>query len=468
MAAVSASPGANPMAPASEDNSVEELCTSETLVEAEEKSGSLKPSAAKVAKKKKWKKPKDKPKRPLSAYNIFFRHERENLLYGNASGGGKTVRIGFSELAKNIAAKWKRLDPDDRRIYEVQADVEQHRYKAEVEEWRRIQDGGSPALSVSPLQDPDWTVSRSEMANILAANAVKPSREEEMFDQKQSTDALINQLMIAQLMDKYNQTNAMMNAGMNRMDEGPASMRYMNQQYIDPRMVDAEVQFNLNYMSSNGAGGSELDPFGPASIPRRMSMPTSIEQFAQMQQLQMQAEQIAMNGLSGGHGGRRLSMPIGIIDNTQNSTMAAERRMMGNLFHEVHQQDHRPDNHAAHELFVQQYNQSPCGDMYQGHMGVIGDEHGMEGANLDGGGSMYMPSDGVVSASTGRRMSMPLSLEQQVLERNSLGFTTMIAPQTRSMSMPMGMSMPTRPHRGEDSLDELNDILKEDGDLFDW
>ncbi|KAI2512363.1 hypothetical protein MHU86_2025 [Fragilaria crotonensis] len=43
----------------------------------------------------------------------------------------------------------------------------------------------------------------------------------------------------------------------------------------------------------------------------------------------------------------------------------------------------------------------------------------------------------------------------------------MNSPQTRRLSMPMGLSMPTQSQRGEDSLDELTDILKEDVDLFD-
>ena len=88
----------------------------------------------------------------------------------------------------------------------------------------------------------------------------------------------------------------------------------------------------------------------------------------------------------------------------------------------------------------------------------------MEGANSNEVGSMFMPT----SAPTGRRMSMPLSLELQLLERNPSGLTTMIPPQTRGMSMPPGMCMPTQSRRGEDSLDESNDILKEDGDLFEW
>ena len=465
MAAVSASPEIDPTpVSTSKTNSVEVLTESEAVTEGEDRSGSLKPSAAKVAKKKKWRKPKDKPKRPLSAYNIFFRHERENLLYGNAAVTGP-VKIGFSDLAKNIAAKWKRLDQDSRKIYEVQADFEQRRYKAEVEEWKRIQDGGSPAVSSSPRQDADWSVTQAEMADVLAANFPNSSPEERL-EHDQSRDALINQLMIAQLMEKY-QSNALMNAGMTQMIDGGASVQYMGQQFVDPRMADAGVQFKLNYMTAEGETGSVLDPFWAASAPRRMSMPTSIEHFAQMQQMQLQAEQF-MSGLSGGHGGRRLSMPIGIIDNTHNTTLA-DRRLLGSLFNEVHQHDQLPHSHNDHQLFEQDYEQSRCNDIYQqGNPGAFVDERGIDGATIGGEGNVSTPGSGAAFASTGRRMSMPVSLEHQLFERNLSGLTTMIPPQTRRLSMPMGLSMPTQSQRGEDSLDELTDILKEDVDLFDW
>jgi len=104
---------------------------------------------------KKWKKPKDKPKRPLSAYNLFFQHEREKMLYGESKNLGdlddsnsrphrKTHgKIGFAELAKTIAGKWKTLDEDGRSVYESQAEEEQHRYKREIEVWKRNQRNAS-------------------------------------------------------------------------------------------------------------------------------------------------------------------------------------------------------------------------------------------------------------------------------------------------------------------------------------
>jgi hypothetical protein len=102
---------------------------------------------------KPWKKPKDMPKRPLSAYNLFFRDERERLLNpdGKVAADGaagaaaaaargkkqkKTSGIGFANLAKTIAAKWKTLEDDVKAPYEKIATGEKKRYDEAVAAWR--------------------------------------------------------------------------------------------------------------------------------------------------------------------------------------------------------------------------------------------------------------------------------------------------------------------------------------------
>lgn len=69
-----------------------------------------------------------KPKRPLSAYNLFFQHERRVILEGITSDpqashpGSKPRRshgkIGFAALARTIAAKWKTIDEATLAHYE--------------------------------------------------------------------------------------------------------------------------------------------------------------------------------------------------------------------------------------------------------------------------------------------------------------------------------------------------------------
>eukprot|EP00549_Striatella_unipunctata_P005362 CAMPEP_0118690688 /NCGR_PEP_ID=MMETSP0800-20121206/10259_1 /TAXON_ID=210618 ORGANISM="Striatella unipunctata, Strain CCMP2910" /NCGR_SAMPLE_ID=MMETSP0800 /ASSEMBLY_ACC=CAM_ASM_000638 /LENGTH=267 /DNA_ID=CAMNT_0006588375 /DNA_START=365 /DNA_END=1168 /DNA_ORIENTATION=+ len=102
----------------------------------------------KTTKKKSWTKPKDKPKRPLSAYNLFFQEQREIIL---SNGGTEPVpskddkarknhkrshgKIGFAALAKTVAQKWKTLEGCDKVKYEEQAAVEKTRYKVELERW---------------------------------------------------------------------------------------------------------------------------------------------------------------------------------------------------------------------------------------------------------------------------------------------------------------------------------------------
>eukprot|EP00934_Nitzschia_sp_Nitz4_P006104 Nitzschia sp. Nitz4//scaffold123_size70294//3909//5630//NITZ4_005917-RA/size70294-processed-gene-0.13-mRNA-1//-1//CDS//3329534452//6094//frame0 len=96
-----------------------------------------------------WKKPKDMPRRPLSAYNIFFKQQREAMMAaasngneGSASSGrssNKSVGIGFANLARTIAANWKELPDSTRAPFEEMAAKEKERYNKEMLVWRAKQ-----------------------------------------------------------------------------------------------------------------------------------------------------------------------------------------------------------------------------------------------------------------------------------------------------------------------------------------
>lgn len=90
-----------------------------------------------------------KPKRPLSAYNWFFQTERQRILDETPTRKeGKPRRshgkIGFADLARMIAAKWKSLSKEERQSYDEKAAIDKQRYQREMEEWK---EGQSAAVS---------------------------------------------------------------------------------------------------------------------------------------------------------------------------------------------------------------------------------------------------------------------------------------------------------------------------------
>jgi hypothetical protein len=139
------------------------------------------PDFAKSGKKSRPKKPKNKPKRPLSAYNIFFKDERAYILSGipdkadddeddededdkktdedgadgeegengekKKTAGKKRKRIphgkiGFESLAKIVGQRWKELAGDELDKYKKLAEDDMKRYRKEMEAYVQKQREG--------------------------------------------------------------------------------------------------------------------------------------------------------------------------------------------------------------------------------------------------------------------------------------------------------------------------------------
>jgi hypothetical protein len=99
------------------------------------------------------------PKRPLSAYNLFFREQRQELLGDEVSSAYPVTdqtkrkhrrshgKIGFQQMANIIGKKWKSLAPDERKKYEDIAAVEKAKYQEQVEQWKNMQAGKTAAVA---------------------------------------------------------------------------------------------------------------------------------------------------------------------------------------------------------------------------------------------------------------------------------------------------------------------------------
>lgn len=102
------------------------------------------------------KKPKGSPRRPLSAYNIFFKEERIRILASLPKQDatvkkGCRVRknrnphhkISFATLGKTIGSRWKQIDKASRAHYETLAKKDSERYAREMKAFQKKQDSST-------------------------------------------------------------------------------------------------------------------------------------------------------------------------------------------------------------------------------------------------------------------------------------------------------------------------------------
>ena len=83
------------------------------------------------------KKPRGMPKRPLSAYNLFFQQQRVEIIRDASGGNQNSKKVGFADLGRMIGKKWKALSSADRKRYYKLAEDDSERYRLEMDEYNK-------------------------------------------------------------------------------------------------------------------------------------------------------------------------------------------------------------------------------------------------------------------------------------------------------------------------------------------
>lgn len=144
--------------------------------------------------KKKTKATKDnKPKRPLSAYNIFFKEERNRILERIPDGDAKKSastrkrkkrphgKIGFESLAKTIGQRWRSLNKDELAIYKSKAQEDLQRYKLDMEAFVSTE-ASRQRTTMEPQNSSDISLEPTPMAPNTAASGMDLSNDDRYVD----------------------------------------------------------------------------------------------------------------------------------------------------------------------------------------------------------------------------------------------------------------------------------------------
>jgi hypothetical protein len=113
----------------------------------------------------------DKPKRPLSAYNLFFQAERKNLLAERSvlAQGTPTYspsKLGFANMAKTIASKWNTIDLASKKHFAGLAKHEKLRHKKATSEWKKMMKQQKFSKMTMPQIQQESTTEPTRFSNV--------------------------------------------------------------------------------------------------------------------------------------------------------------------------------------------------------------------------------------------------------------------------------------------------------------
>ena len=82
----------------------------------------------------------EKPQKCLTAFNLFFRNEREKIRkFIRARGGTKQAdnELSFLQMARTISARWKTISESERNYYQLLENQDRQRFEGEMKAWHQ-------------------------------------------------------------------------------------------------------------------------------------------------------------------------------------------------------------------------------------------------------------------------------------------------------------------------------------------